>query len=97
MVLGIAAVVGGILALALQRLTITLTTAFLGAWGVVIGTTHVTGGTSEATTLPEALLPTANDMQTAFWWWLGLAVLGTVVQYRWSRKQVARRPSAAAA
>jgi hypothetical protein len=92
--LAIAAVVGGILALALQRLTITVATAMLGAWGVVIGATHLSGRPVEATSLAEALLPTATEMEAAFGWWLGLTLLGIVVQYVWPVKREIRRPSA---
>ena len=94
--LAIAAVGGGIVALALRRLTITVTTALLGAWGVVLGTAHLTGRPVDATSLPEALLPSATDIQAVLLWWLGLAVVGIIVQYAWSAKREPRRPSATA-
>lgn len=94
--LAIAAVGGGIVALALRRLTITVTTALLGAWGVVLGAAHFAGRPVDATSLPEALLPSATDIQTVLLWWLGLAVVGIIVQYAWSAKREPRRPSATA-
>ena len=88
--LAIAAVGGGILALALRRLTITVTTALLGAWGVVIAANHLTSRPVDATSLPEALLPSATEKQAAFWWWFGLVLLGIVVQYRWPARREVR-------
>jgi hypothetical protein len=75
----VAAVIGGLLTLLLERVLVSVLTALAGAWGVVFGVGRLLGGQSAAGRPPEHLwLLTAA--------WAVTAILGMAVQLRGKRR-----------
>ncbi|UCG43497.1 MAG: DUF4203 domain-containing protein [candidate division WOR-3 bacterium] len=88
-VLGIGAVAGGILGLVLQKRIVSILTAFVGAWGVVGGTFHLLGWYSIRAGLrdPAALKTTGAYFYLMLVMWLGLGILGMLVQLGTARRR----------
>ncbi len=87
--LGIGAVAGGILGLVLQKRIVSILTAFIGAWGVVAGTFHLLGWYSIRAGLrnPAALKTTGAYFYLMLVMWLGLGILGALVQLGMARRR----------
>lgn len=90
----IAAVIGGLLAVWLQRPLIILATAVTGAFSVVIGVLLLLTPTADLTTVDSAQLVEQLDQTTRFVIFAGwglLAILGLMVQFRNAPRQRRRR------
>lgn len=91
------AALAGILALFFQRLIVTGSTAFIGAWGVVAGGFFLLGSGLPPVDLfsrPAALVETLKEMNPLFVLvWLVLAIAGTAYQYRFGGRRAAPRPA----
>jgi hypothetical protein len=87
--LGIGAIAGGILGLVLQKRIVSILTAFIGAWGVVAGTFHLLGWYSIRVGLrdPAALKTTGAYFYLMLVMWLGLGILGALVQLGMARRR----------
>jgi hypothetical protein len=86
------AVIGGILAIFFQRLIVTVSTAFIGAWAVVAGGFYLLGSGMPPVELfsrPSQMIATLRGMNPLFVLvWLVLAVTGIVYQYRFPGRRV---------
>jgi len=93
LVLVVAGIAGGVLALLLQRPVVSILTAFAGAWGIVAGVCHFTGWADIRTgLLAPGLLPApAPGFFIALGGWFLLGVLGSLVQLRAGGRK--RRPA----
>jgi hypothetical protein len=89
------AVIGGILAIFFQRLIVTVSTAFLGAWGVVAGGFYLLGSGMAPVDLfrsPSLMIESLRRMNPLFVLvWLVLAVTGIVYQYRFPGRRLSSR------
>lgn len=83
------AVLTGVVTVLLQRAMVTVLTALAGAWGVALGAFHLVGWLDmhAGRTLPEALQPTPGRALIMLACWLGLALVGLVLQLASHRKR----------
>lgn len=84
-----AAIVGGIIVLLLQRATVSLLTAFGGAWGAVLGAFHLAGWVTMDVGLRafEALRPVPNRLFIVLSCWLVLGIVGSAAQLGGRRRK----------
>jgi hypothetical protein len=87
------AVMGGIVALMLQKLMIILSTSLSGAWAIVSGVFHFLGG-ARGPIQPFRYHPNLRALRPMGAWgyvmllcWILLGVAGMVVQYRITRER----------
>ena len=81
-VLLILAVIAGAVALFLQKFIIVVSTAFAGAWGVVVGITYFVGGEIDTTDFERMLQLEAKQCHAMLLCWLVLGIAGILVQYQ---------------
>jgi hypothetical protein len=94
-VLVILAVIGGIIALVLQKFMIIVSTAFGGAWGVVAGIAYFTTGVIDPTGFDRLARSGGAHLFVIVLCWLVLGIVGVIVQYRSTpAKQKQVQPSA---
>jgi uncharacterized protein DUF4203 len=89
-VLLICVVIGTVVALVLQRYVIIVSTAFLGAWTVVVGALALDRGTVRASSADVWILypfAPASGPRWVLIAWIALGILGTAVQMVISRKR----------
>lgn len=85
-----AGIVSGILALLLQRVAVSVLTAFAGAWPVVAGTFHLLGCYEFRAGILRpgtALKSAGSSVYLMLLMWLGLGILGSMVQLSRSKKK----------
>jgi hypothetical protein len=89
LVIIVAAVVGGVLALLLQRTTVSVLTAFGGAWGAVLGAFHLAGWVTMDAGLRafDALRPVPTRLFIVLGCWLVLGIIGSAVQLSGRRRK----------
>jgi hypothetical protein len=87
------AVIGGVVAVMLQKLMIILSTALSGSWGIVSGILHFVGGGFGPIGLfqyhpnPRVLRPMGVRGYLMLLCWVLLGIAGIVVQYRITREE----------
>lgn len=98
-ILAIAAGVGGIVALLLQKVVIVISTALGGAGNIVWGASLLVAPQLSAFMLPadyptwlEAAQHPSRDLSLTLLCWLGLAVLGMIVQFSVTARHAAAAP-----
>ena len=74
-------VIGGVLALIFQKFMIILSTAFGGAWSVVIGTACFTTNVIDPTSLEHFFRSRGSQFNAILLCWLVLGLVGVIVQY----------------
>ena len=86
------AVIGGIVAVMLQKLMIILSTSLGGSWGIVSGVFHFVGGGFDPIRSlqypnPRILRSVGVQGQVVLLCWVLLGIAGIVVQYRITREE----------
>ncbi|MBI4661532.1 MAG: DUF4203 domain-containing protein [Verrucomicrobia bacterium] len=74
--------VGGVIALISQKLMIIVSTAFSGAWSVVLGIAHIATGAVAPTSFEGLLRPGGRHRVVMILCWLVLGAIGVIYQYR---------------
>jgi len=81
-VLAIAGLVGGVIALALQKVMIVLATAFGGAWNVAFGIAYFATDAIDPKNIEQFFRSGGTLLYMVLLGWLLLGIVGVVVQYR---------------
>lgn len=81
-ILLILAVLAGIIALIFQKFMIIVSTAFGGAWGVVIGIAYFITGTVNLSNPEQIFSSGGKYLYALLLCWLALGVAGVIIQYR---------------
>jgi len=88
--LALAAILGGIIALLLQRPMIILSTAFSGAWLVILGVAHLAGTPFDLIKVlqqPDLLRHADVQFYIMFFLWILLSIVGAGVQFKVTGKK----------
>jgi MFS family permease len=88
----IMAVIMGIFALVFQKFMIIISTAFAGAWYIILGVSHFAVEQFDITRLDQLWKTGGDTLYVTAACWLGLSIIGMIVQYRGSRGKKKKNP-----
>jgi hypothetical protein len=81
-VLLILGVIGGVVACIFQKFMIIVSTAFVGAWSVVLGIAHFVTGTIDPTNAEGLFRAGGTQLWIMLLCWMALGIVGVLVQYK---------------